>query len=112
MKILFMMVLLLFTATAWATTPNEADFPALYEVINTNATRGFMIGHFCAMGLRDQANPGVAFVVLQHGLSCHVFDAGTVFHGRRVKNEIWLFVPNSGKPKVEHWPINDPVITK
>src|SRR5712692_8728116 len=100
------LIMLVGTAT-WATTPDEADYPVKYEVMNTSVVGSWMIGNFCTMALRDQANPGMAFIVQRKGHgSCHVWDSGTVLHGRREKNEIRLFVrDNKGKPKIEHWPI-------
>jgi hypothetical protein len=39
-----------------------------------------------------------------------VWDSGTIFHGRREKNEIKLLVrDDNGKLKVEDWPITGTV---
>ena len=96
---------------AWANTPDEADYPVKYEVMNTSAVGGGIIGNFCTMALRDQANQGVAFIVQRKGYgSCHVPDSGTVLHGRREKNAIKIFVRDKdGKPKIENWPITGTV---
>jgi hypothetical protein len=50
-------------AHATADSLNEADYPVKYEVTNTSLVGGGIIGNFCTMGLRDLANPGVAFIV-------------------------------------------------
>src|SRR5438874_11703272 len=99
------------TTVVWATTPDEADYTIKYEVMNTNTVSSWMIGHFCTMTLRDQANTGIAFIVQRRGHgSCHVWDSGTVFHGRRERNEIRLLVRDEkGKLKVENWPITGTV---
>jgi hypothetical protein len=63
------------------------------------------------MALRDQASTGIAFVVQRtgHG-SCHVWDSGTVFEGRREKSKIKLLAKDdNGKLKVEDWPITGTV---
>ncbi len=111
MKHLVLALTILMIPAAWATTPNESDYPVKYEVMNTSAVGSWMIGNFCTMALRDQANPGMAFIVQRRGYgSCHVCDSGTVLHGRREKNEIRLFVRDEkGKPKIEHWPITGTV---
>jgi hypothetical protein len=104
--ILLVCASLLYSVDAGVGPPDEADYPVKYEVTNTSLVGGGLIGNFCTMGLRDLANPGIAFIVQHHGYGgCHVWDAGTVFHGRREKNQIVLLVQDKGKLKVEHWPI-------
>jgi hypothetical protein len=63
-----------------------------------------MIGKFCTMALRDQS---IAFTVQRKGYGgCHVWDAGTVFQGRREKNSLKLLIKDDkGELKVEDWPI-------
>lgn len=70
-----------------------------------------MIGNFCTMSLRDPANTGLVFVVQRRGHgSCHVWDSGTVFQGRREKNAIKLLTKDDkGNLKVEDWPITGTV---
>jgi PDZ domain/PEGA domain len=96
---------------ARADSPNEADYPAQYEVMNTSTISGspfLLMPGICTMALRDLAYPGTGLVVQRKG-SCHVWDAGAVFHGRREKNGISLLVQDKGKLKVEHWPITGTV---
>jgi|ERR1019366_11143 hypothetical protein len=97
---------------ALAAPPNESDYPTEYSVITTSKVGGLMIGNFCTMSVRDQANPTLAFVVQRKGYGgCHVWDAGTVFHGRRQKNSIKLLVKDDkGELKVEDWPITGTVV--
>jgi hypothetical protein len=108
------LVVLVVAAVVWAATPDEADYPVQYEVMNTSTVGSWMIGNFCTMSLRDRANAGMAFIVQRRGHgSCHVWDSGTVLHGRREKNEIRLLVrDDKGKLKVEHWPIAGTVALK
>jgi hypothetical protein len=88
---------------AFAAPPNETDYPTQYSVMNTIKVGGFMIGKFCTMTLRDQANPSIAFVVQRKGYGgCHVWDSGTIFHGRREKNSIKILAKDDkGELKVE-----------
>jgi len=106
MKYLFLSLVVV-TVVLAEKVPNEGDYPIRYEVVNTSKVGSSMIGNFCTMSLRDRAEAGVAFIVQRRGYSaCHVWDSGTIFHGRREKNEIRLLVQDDeGKLKVEHWPI-------
>jgi hypothetical protein len=63
------------------------------------------------MTVRDQAKPSVAFILQKKGYgACHVWDSGTVFHGRRKKNDVELVIrDDKGKLKVESWPISGTV---
>jgi hypothetical protein len=100
-------LVLLVSAGARATTVNEADYTSQYEVINTSAVGSFMIGNFCTMGVRDQANPALGLILQRKGYrKCHVWDAGTVLHGRREKNEVRILTrDDKGKLKIESWPV-------
>jgi hypothetical protein len=108
------LMLFLFTALAVptrASTINEAEYSTQYQVIVTSRVGGFMIGNFCTMSLRDQVQTNMAFIVQRrsHG-ACHVWDSGTIFHGRREKNDIKLLtIDDKGKQKVEDWPITGTV---
>lgn len=97
-----------------ATVPNQLDFPVQYEVMSTIKTAATMVGHFCVMTVRDQANLPVAFVLQKNGFgSCHVWDAGMSIHGRRKKNDIELLVTDDkGKPKIEDWHITATVVVE
>jgi hypothetical protein len=111
MKLATVICLVLVAITAHAAPPNDADYPAQYAVINTIKVGSLMIGKFCTMSLRDQAVPTVAFIVQRRGYGgCHVWDAGTVFQGRRQKNSIKLLTKDDkGELKVEDWPITGTV---
>lgn len=111
MKIISFVLLLLFVSCACAATIDEADYPIQYEVMNTSKVGAVMIGNFCTMSLRDQSKPTVVFVVMRKGYgACHVWDSGTVFHGRREKNKIQILThDDKGKLKVEDWPITGTV---
>jgi hypothetical protein len=111
MKYATLIWLLALAMPGLAAAPNEADYPAQYAVVNTIKVGSFMIGKFCTMSLRDQAVPTVAFIVQRRGYGgCHVWDAGTVFHGRREKNSIKLLTKDDkGGLKVEDWPITGSV---
>ena len=100
--------LLLFVVPAFAgKVPDEADYPTQYAVMNAIKVGGVMIGKFCSMSLRDQAAPTVLFTVMRQSYGgCHVWDAGTVFHGRRKKESIELLTKDDkGELKVESWSI-------
>ena len=111
MKYAMLIALIVLAVPALAAPPNEADYPAQYAVVNTIKVGSLMIGKFCTMSLRDQAAPTVAFIVQRKGYGgCHVWDAGTVFHGRREKNSIKLLTKDDkGELKVEDWPITGTV---
>jgi hypothetical protein len=87
--------------------PNPADYPTQFRVSNTITTNSFMIGNFCTMALIDPANPGLIIVVQKHGYGkCHVWDAGTVFTGRRAKNDVEILVKDDkDKLRVERWSV-------
>jgi hypothetical protein len=70
-----------------------------------------MIGNFCTMSLRDQTAASIAFIVQRRGHgACHIWDSGTVFHGRREKNSLKLLTTDDkGNLKVEDWPITGTV---
>jgi len=108
-SLLFLCCFLAFglAATAKDKEPNPADFPTQFRVSNTSTVGSFMIGNFCTMALTDPDSPGLILVVQKHGYGkCHVWDAGTVIPGRRIKKEIELLVKDDkGKPVVEHWSI-------
>jgi hypothetical protein len=112
LKYLALVLIVLLAAATRAATLDESDFPVKYEVMNTNVVSGgLLLGHFCTMALRDQANTGMAFIVQRtgHG-SCHVWDSGAVIRGRREKSKIKLLVKDDkGKLKVEDWPITGTV---
>jgi hypothetical protein len=101
--VFFLMIL---SATAFAETINEADYPVQYEVMNANAGGNWMAGNFCTMALRD-GSANMILVVQRHGHgACHIPDSGTILHGRRDKNEIQLLSKDEkGVPKIERWPI-------
>jgi hypothetical protein len=101
------LLVLLSAAIARAETPNEADYPVQYEVMNANTVRNWMVGNFCTISLRDLSDKGLIFIVQRRGHgACHIPDSGTKLHGRREKNEIKLLMrDNSGKVTVERWPI-------
>jgi hypothetical protein len=111
MKYLMLFLLTALAVPSRASTINEADYSTQYDVIVTSRVGSFMIGNFCTMSLRDRAQPNVGFVVQRHSHgACHVWDSGTVFHGRREKNEIKLLTTDEkGKLKVEDWPISGTV---
>jgi len=92
---------------AVAAPPSEADYPAQYAVVTTIKVGSLIIGKFCTMSLRDEAKPTIGFIVQRRGYGgCHVWDAGTVFHGRRERNSIKLLTKDDkGELKVEDWPI-------
>jgi hypothetical protein len=78
---------------AVAAPPSEADYPAQYAVVTTIKVGSLMIGKFCIVQRRGYGG-------------CHVWDAGTVFHGRRERNSIKLLTKyDKGELKVEDWPI-------
>lgn len=94
MRSIFICSLVLFmTGLVWAGDPKEADSAVQYEVMTTSTVGSWMIGNSCTMSLRDEANTGMAFVVQRRGHgACHVWDSGTVLHGRREKDKIALLV--------------------
>jgi hypothetical protein len=108
MKYLRFLLLTALALPVSASTINEADYSTQYDVIVTSRVGSFMIGNFCTMSLRDHAQPNLGFVVQRHSHgACHVWDSGTIFHGRREKNEIKLLTTDDkGKQKVEDWPIS------
>src|SRR6185437_3892204 len=55
------------TVSASATTLDEADYPNRYHVVTTSRVGSLMIGNFCTMSLRDQANATMAFIVQRRG---------------------------------------------
>lgn len=113
-KLTCSLALLLFAMPSLAGTPDEADYPIQYEVMNTFKTAAAMVGHFCTMTVRDSQNRATAFVLQKNGFgSCHVWDAGMSIHGRRKKNDIELLVTDDkGKPKVEDWHIAATVVVE
>jgi hypothetical protein len=112
MRYALLICVALATIPALAAPPNEADYPIEYSVITTSKVGGIMIGNFCTMSVRDQANATLAFIVQRKGYGgCQIWDAGTVFHGRRQKNSIKLLVKDGkGELKVEDWPITASVV--
>ena len=110
--VLALLLAIAVAGAARSNEPNESDYPVKYEILNTSAIGSLMIGNFCTMALRDPANPTVGLIVQKHSaIGCHVWDAGTVFHGRREKNRISLLVRDKkGKLKVEKWPITGTVV--
>jgi hypothetical protein len=111
MKYAMLILLATLAVPTHASSLDEADYSTQYEVITTSRVGSFMIGNFCTMSLRDQAKTNMAFIVQRRGHgSCHVWDSGTIFHGRREKNEIKLLIrDDNGKLKVEDWPITGTV---
>ena len=111
MKCVMLTVFIILAIPALAAPPNEADYPTQYAVITTIKVGSLMIGKFCTMSLRDQSAPSLAFIIQRRGYGgCHVWDSGTVFHGRREKNSIKLLTKDDkGELKVEDWPITGTV---
>jgi hypothetical protein len=107
MKYCALITFLVVSLTVFADTPNEADYPVQYEVMNANTVGNWMSGNFCTIALRDQAPNGLRFIVQKRGHgACHTPDSGTILHGRREKDEIWLLVrDDGGRLKTERWPI-------
>jgi hypothetical protein len=102
---------LLLIASVSRAAVDESAYPARYQVVTTSKVGSFMIGNFCTMSLRDQADTSLALVVQRRGHgSCHVPDSGTVFHGRRDKDALQLLTKDDkGNTKAEKWPITGTV---
>lgn len=95
-----------------SSVPNEADYPARYSVVNTIKMGSFMVGKFCTMTLRDEAAPTIILVVQRKGHGgCHVWDAGSILHGRRDKSSIRLLATDDkGELKAEDWPVTNTAV--
>jgi hypothetical protein len=107
MHICILFVLLMSPALFAQKHPKEFDFPNQYIVLNTSTSSG--VAAICTMAIQDVAVQTMGIIlqqVHQYFGSCHTWDAGSVFHGRRNKGEVLLLVTDGhGNSKVEKWRI-------
>jgi len=105
MKYCTLVLVVIMAAAVWAATPDEADYAIEYKVTYTGSVDSG--ANNCTMNLRAQANANVLFTVVRFGHGpCRFSDRGTILHGRREMDEIWLLRRDEkGHPEVERWRI-------
>jgi hypothetical protein len=109
----FLFAFQLLTATGWADEIRQADYPAHYEVLNTDKGDKGAFQKNCSVTLRDQAKANVIITVSRKRIgSCAVLVSGQVYNGRQneEKNAVELVIPvGENRARIESWHIDGTV---